>query len=156
MVELGLQLPPGHTLVTYAERPDLDSAIDAHNVGIWQPFMLEDEVANRVFPVAFEAFPEFQLILLDPAGSIVAVANSMPLAWDGTDEGLPAGWDDQVEWSVSDHVGGQPTNTLGAMLIVVRPELRGAGHAGTMLEAFRAPARSAGFGAVIACVRPTE
>jgi GNAT superfamily N-acetyltransferase len=156
MVELGLTLPAGHTLVTYRERPDLDEAIGAHNVGIWQPFMLEDEVANRHFRTAYEAWPEFQLVLLDASGAIVAIGNSMPLRWDGTDGGLPEGWDDQVLRSAADLEAGRPPDTLGAMLIVVSPALRGGGFAGTMLSAFRAAARAAGYRAVIACVRPTE
>ena len=155
-MDSGLRLPPSHNLTTCRERPDLHAAIEAHNVGIWRPFMLEDEVANRLFPLAYERWPEFQLILLDASGAIVAVANAMPLWWDGTDAGLPAGWDEQVERSAADLEAGRAPNTLGAMLIVVRPVLRGAGHAGTMLAAFRAVARSAGYGNVIACVRPTE
>ncbi|MBA2382087.1 MAG: GNAT family N-acetyltransferase [Chloroflexi bacterium] len=151
-----MHLPNGYVLVTYRERPDLESAIADHNVGIWQPFMLEDEVANRHFGTAFERWPEFQMILLDAAGAIVAVANSMPLWWDGTDARLPDGWDQQVLRSAADIVAGRAPNTLGAMLIVVTPGLRGSGIAGTMLEAFRAAARNAGYGAVIACVRPTE
>ncbi|HET9345572.1 MAG TPA: hypothetical protein VFO05_07715 [Candidatus Limnocylindrales bacterium] len=152
----GLALPAGHTIVSYAERPDLDPAIDEHNAGIFQPFMNEDPVANQTFPIAYNDFPEFQLILLDAAGGIVAIANAMPLWWDGTDDGLPDGWDDQVLRSIADRDAGRAPNTLGAMLIVVKPTHRGGGFAGTMVGAFRAAARSAGFGAVIACVRPTE
>ena len=80
----------------------------------------------------------------------------MPLSWDGTDDGLPAGWDDQVLRSVADAESGRRPNTLGAMQIVVSPARRGGGHAGTMLDAFRAAARAAGFRALIACVRPTD
>jgi hypothetical protein len=79
----------------------------------------------------------------------------MPLWWDGTDDGLPAGWDDQILRSLADREAGREPNTLGAMLIVVAPGTRGSGHSGTMLGAFRAAARAAGYGAVIACVRPT-
>jgi hypothetical protein len=151
-----LEVPDGHTFVSYAERPDLDGAIDVHMAGIFRPFMNEDPIANQTFPIAYDSFPDFQLILLDGAGGIVAVANSMPLWWDGTDDGLPEGWDDQVLRSVSDRDAGRAPNTLGAMLIVVEPLLRGGGFAGTMVGAFRAAARSAGFTAVIACVRPTD
>jgi hypothetical protein len=79
----------------------------------------------------------------------------MPLAWDGTDDGLPEGWDDQVLRSVADTKTGRPVDTLGAMQIVVADAVRGAGHAGTMILAMRAAASAAGYGAVIACVRPT-
>jgi hypothetical protein len=152
----GLVLPPEHHLVTWAERPDLEDAIDRHNVGNFAPFMNEDEVANERFSTAYDRWPDFQLILLDAAGEIVALANSMPLVWDGTDDGLPDGWDDQVLRSAADLEAGRQPNTLGAMLIVVAPRVRGGRFAGTMLEAFRASARAAGYRAVIACVRPTE
>ena len=155
LVAHGLSLPDGFSIVSYEEQPELESAIDAHMNGNFEPFMNEDEVANRGFRVAYDDFPEFQLVLLDADGGIVGVANSMPLWWDGTDDGLPAGWDDQVLRSIADSEAGQDANTLGAMLIVVARGERGAGHAGTMLNAFRAAARAAGFGAVIACVRPT-
>lgn len=152
----GLVVPPGHRLTTLAERPDLDAAVGDHSFGVWEPFMNEGEVANRLFRVAYDAFPGLQLVLLDAAAAIVATAHSMPLVWDGTDDGLPEGWDDQVVRSVADHEAGRAPNTLGAMLIVVDPRLRGAGHAGTMLEAFRAAGRAAGLGSLIACVRPTD
>jgi hypothetical protein len=156
VVALGIDLPEGHTLVCYEERPDLDAAISAQNVGIFEPFMLEDEIANRLWDRAYADWPGFQLILLDRDDRIVALGNSMPLAWDGTDADLPDGWDEQVVRSVADRDAGRAPNTLGAMLIVVTPGLRGGGFAGTMLRGFRAAARAAGFHAVIACVRPTE
>ena len=79
----------------------------------------------------------------------------MPLAWDGTDEGLPEGWREQVLQSVADLEAGRPMNTLGAMQIATRGDLRGAGLSGTMVGAMRAAAKAAGYRAVIACVRPT-
>jgi hypothetical protein len=80
----------------------------------------------------------------------------MPLRWDGTESDLPEGWDDQVVRSRADTRSGAAMDTLGAMLIVVPPAQRGMGAAATMLGAFRASARAAGYRAVIACVRPTE
>jgi len=86
---------------------------------------------------------------------MVATNNAMPLARDGTDAGLPTGWEDQVIRSAADHDVGRPVNTMGAMQIVVRPGLRGGGISGTMVGAMQAAARAVGYGAVIACVRPT-
>jgi hypothetical protein len=151
----GLNLPDGFSIAAYDERPDLDPAIDAFHVGNFEPFMNEDEIADKGFHAAYADRPEFQFILLDPADEIVGIGNAMPLWWDGTDDGLPAGWDDQILRSLADREAGREPNTLGAMLIVVAPGTRGSGHSGTMLGAFRAAARAAGYGAVIACVRPT-
>ena len=155
MVELGLELPPGHQLVSLVERPDLAEPSGEHNVAAWPEFMDHCEVATRQFHHAFDDWPQFQFDLLGPAGEIVATNNAMPLAWDGTDDGLPDGWDDQVLRSVADFKGNRPLDTLGAMQIVVADAVRGAGHAGTMILAMRAAATAAGSRAVIACVRPT-
>ena len=95
-------------------------------------------------------------MLLDDTGRLVALGNAMPLVWDGTDDGLPEGWREQVLRSVADTDAGNAMNTLGAMQIAMRGDLRGAGLSGTMVGAMRAAARAAGYRAVIACVRPTE
>ena len=118
--------------------------------------MNEDLVANEAFTFAFETVPDLQFLLLDPSGTAVATAHAMPLAWDGSDEGLPDSWDAQVLASQADHAARRPVDTLGAMLIVVKPGVRGAGLAGTMLGVFRAAGRARGLKALIACVRPNE
>ncbi len=152
----GLVLPAGHTLTTLTERPDLDAAVDAHHAGLWESFMTESEVANRMFPRAHTDWPDHQLVLLDAAGAVVATSNAMPLAWDGSDADLPDSWDEQVLRSAADVDAGRAATTLGAMLIVVGRSARGGGLSGTMLGAMQAAGLAAGFRAVIACVRPTE
>jgi hypothetical protein len=152
----GLTIPDGHTIVSLAERPDLISPSDYFNGSAWPSWMLESEIANGLFGRCFTDWPQYQFVLLDPAGAMVATNNAMPLAWDGTEAGLPTGWEDQVIRSVADTEGARRPNTLGAMQIVVDPKLQGAGLSGTMVGAMRAAARAAGYRAVIACVRPTH
>ena len=118
--------------------------------------MFHDPVANVRWDHVWDSFAPTQGALFDPAGDMVAVLHSAPLAWDGTDDGLPAGWDDQLTRSVDELApGSPPADTLGALMIAVRPDRQGGGHSGTMLNAMRALARERGFRAVIACVRPT-
>jgi GNAT superfamily N-acetyltransferase len=118
--------------------------------------MLHFPVAGRLWDHLADDFAAWQLLLLDGDGRIAVAGNSAPLAWDGTDAGLPAGWDDQFERTVDGLRAGVAPNTLGAIQIVVAPERRGEGLAGRMVEVFRGHARAAGFGALIACVRPTD
>jgi len=151
----GLEIPAGYTVVSYDERPDLDPAIDELMAATWPPFMNEDEVANAHFGRAYSDWPEFQTLLLDEAGALVAVGNAMPLDWNGTDDGLPEGWREQVLRSVAALDEGRPVDTLGAMQIAMRGDARGAGLSGTMVGAMRAGAKAAGYRAVIANVRPT-
>jgi hypothetical protein len=151
----GLAIPDGHSIVSLAERPDLIEPAADHNVTAWPDFMLEDPIANANFSRAWKDWPQFQFVLLDARDEIVATNNAMPLAWDGTDDDLPAGWDAQVLRSVEAIAGKAVPNTLGALQIVVARGTRGSGLSGTMLSAMRAAAKAARYGAVIACVRPT-
>jgi GNAT superfamily N-acetyltransferase len=142
-------------LVTLAERPDLRDPLSDHNGAAWPDFMLQDPVADRLWHHLDEELADWQLLLLDADDRIVVGGNSAPLAWDGTDDGLPAGWDDQFERTIAGLQSGQVPDTLGALQVVVAPDRQGEGLAGRMIEIFRDRARAAGFGALIACVRPT-
>ena len=156
MPDFDLELPPGFTLVSYVERPDLIDPADRFNGSVWPEFMLQDAEADKYWHLLDTAFAEYQLVLLDAEGRIAATNNSAPIAWDGTDAGLPDGWDRQFEQSALELERGTEPNTLGALQIVVDPARRGSGLAGTMIQAMRANARAHGFGHVIACVRPTD
>jgi hypothetical protein len=116
--------------------------------------MLQDPVADRLWHHLDDDFPQFQQLLIDDADTIFATLNSAPIQWDGTDAGLPVGWDDQFERSVAGFLDGTASNTLGALQIVVSPQHQGSGLSGVMVEAMRSTGRVAGFGALIACVRP--
>ena len=154
--DYGLDLPPGHTLVSLEERPDLRRALGDFNVAVWAEFLLHDPVANALWDHLFADFAAFQCCLFDADGAMVAGLNSAPLAWDGTEDELPHGWDDQFRRSVDDLRAGTPPNTLGAIQIVVGPDRQGSGYSSVMLEAMRANAAHHGYGALIACVRPNR
>ncbi len=93
--------------------------------------------------------------LLDAAGEPVAGLNCAPLAWDGTEDDLPAGWDQQIIRTFGGLDAGTAPDTLGAVQIVVRKDRQGQGLAGVMVRAMQALALEQGFAALIACVRPT-
>lgn len=152
----GLVLPPGHVLLSVEERPDLWRPMSEVSASLWPEFMLNDPVANEHWGRLREDFAPFQLALLDERGELVAANNSAPLAWDGTDDGLPAGWDDQLRRTVAGLEAGTPPDTLGALQVTVRPDRQGSGYSGVMVNAMRANAASRGYRAVIACVRPTH
>lgn len=152
----GLALPPGHAFVTVEERPDLRGPIGRLGASVWPEFMLHDAVVDANWHHLWDAFASTQGCLLDERGEMVAVLHSAPLAWDGTDDGLPDGWDDQLLRSVASlAAGAPPADTLGALMIAVRGDRQGSGYAGVMLSALRALAWERGHRALIACVRPT-
>ncbi len=151
----GVEVPDGHSLVSLATRPDLEDPMSDFNVAVWPAFMLEDPIINEHWGTAVASSPDTQLLLLDAHDAIAATANTSPIAWDGTDEGLPAGMDGQFLAAVEGRAGGTPPNTLGAVQIIVDPARRGTGLADLMLAAMCGLGRSRGHRAVIACVRPT-
>jgi GNAT superfamily N-acetyltransferase len=118
--------------------------------------MLNFPVANGNWHHLPADFAAFQLALLDADGEVVGAANSAPLPWDGTDDGLPEGWDDQFLRSVAALETHEPLGALGALQITVRPDAQGRGVSGTMLAALRATALAHGLPALIACVRPNH
>ena len=156
LAPLGLALPPGHTLLDIAERPDLWRPVMGVNSSVWPEFMLNFPVANDNWHHLATDFAAFQLALLDDSGEIVGGANSAPLPWDGTDDDLPEGWDDQFLRSVAALQTGEPAGALGALQITVRADAQGRGISGLMLAAMRANARAHGLPALIACVRPNH
>jgi hypothetical protein len=106
--------PDGLRLVTLAERPDLADPLGDHNGAAWPEFMLQDAVADRLWHHLDEEFAAWQFLLLDADDRIAAGGNTAPCSWDGTDGGLPTGWDDQFERSVAGLHAGEVPNTLGA------------------------------------------
>jgi GNAT superfamily N-acetyltransferase len=151
-----IALPAGHRLTRVADEPQLWRPADLMCSSVWPEFMLHDPVANRNWGRLRDDWPAFQLVMLDGAGAVAAAAQAAPLHWDGTDTGLPEGWDDQFDRSAAGLVAGHVPNTLGAIQICVAPVRRGEGLSSVMIEAMREVALEAGFDAVIACVRPTE
>ncbi len=149
-------MPAGHRFITLAEDPGLRGPMGDHNAAVWPDFMLESPVADGLWGTLFSDFAAYQLCLLGPDGTIRAALNSAPLAWDGTDDDLPDGWEDQFRRSHAGLADPAAFDTLGALQIVVRPDLRGGGLSGLMVGAMRSIATLRGYRALIACVRPTD
>jgi GNAT superfamily N-acetyltransferase len=152
----GVAVPAGHRLVTVSDEPALWRPADDMCSSVWPEFMRHDPAADRNWPGLRDHWPEFQLVLLDSANGIAAVAQAAPLWWNGDDDGLPEGWDAQFDRSTADLHSGRAPNTLGAIQICVAPDRRGQGLSSVMVEAMRLAGTNAGYGALIACVRPAE
>jgi GNAT superfamily N-acetyltransferase len=116
------------------------------------PEYLQNNVpGNKYWGRLYEDFPDFQLGLLD-GDELVAEFHSVPTSWDGTDEDLPAGWDEAFLRAFES--GREPT-VLSALAISVRPDRQSQGLAGRMLEEMRGAAATGGLRELIAPVRPT-
>jgi hypothetical protein len=74
------------------------------------------------------------------------------VAWDGSPEDLPLGWDEAFVRGMTSE---REPRVLSALAISVLPERQGQRLSSRMIQAFKHTASAAGLEAVIAPVRPT-
>lgn len=139
-------------LVRYADRPDLEEVRYAQlSRPTFPEYMHHNPPGGKYWGRLYTDFPDFQLALLD-GDELVAELHSVPTAWDGSDDDLPAGWDVAFLRAFED---GRPADVLCALAISVRPDYQGRGLAAQMLNEMRAAGGRAGLRELIAPVRPT-
>jgi GNAT superfamily N-acetyltransferase len=135
-------------VVTAEERPDLyerGSALD-----VWPEYQHHGDVLNRYWGRLHDEHAAFQFVLCE-GEDVLAQGHAIPLAWDGTVDGLPAGIDGQI--AVAFESAEQPT-TLGALAIEIDPARRGGGLSRVMIDAMAGLARRHALVDLIAPVRP--
>lgn len=143
------------TVVTLADRPEMDDQFWPEKQKVWPEFMFHDLYARDYWDYLTEQFAGHQLYLLDEAGAPVAVAQTIPCFWGGTLAGLPIGWADSLVRGVRDWEIGRTPNTLSALEISICADAQGQGVSYEVLKAVRAHAEACGFQAVIVAVRPS-
>ncbi len=144
----------GLDVVTLAGRPDLAARVWSLP-GAFAEFMHHDAVVGRLWKRLYEDFAGFQVVVCDGGGGIVAVGHCIPVFWDGTIEGLPAGIDGVLERGVGDLERGRAPTVVSALLANVTGAHRGRGLSGMVLGAMKSAAAAHGLEAMIAPVRPT-
>ncbi len=149
------RVDPG--IVRYSERPELWDGLGDLFDGVWPEYNLHGDVLNCYWHRLYDVFPEWQFMLVDPADqTILAEGHTVPVAWDGTDEGLGPGIDATIAGAFALRAaGGQPTAAC-ALAAEVPPRYQGRGLAPVMLTAMAALTREAGLAHLIAPVRPSH
>ncbi|HEY6398079.1 MAG TPA: hypothetical protein VIX82_11555, partial [Solirubrobacteraceae bacterium] len=79
-------------VVTLSKRPELAGALERLDA-TWPRFYEGSAAPHGALD---RLFPDYQSLLLDEGGSVLAAARSFPLAWDGTVGGLPDGLEDAL------------------------------------------------------------
>jgi hypothetical protein len=144
------------TILNLAAHDEMLGAFSTINKQSWPNFLLEgSEPIPYCWVTIMSEFAHCQLILVDDTGTAIAVANGVPIAWNGTIAGLPAGWDDAVLQSITNLDAGITPNTLTALSITISPAHKGSGLSYTMLNAMKEAAVQAGYEYLIVPVRPS-
>jgi GNAT superfamily N-acetyltransferase len=139
-------------LVRYADRPDLRAVRNAIlSRPTFPEYMHHSPIGNRYWGRLYDAYPDFQLGLLD-GDELVAELHSLPVAWDGSDADLLYGWEEAFPRAFE---SGRKPDVLCALAISVRPDRQGGRLSTRMLNAMREAAHMNGLRKLIAPVRPT-
>ena len=105
-------------LVRYADRPDLRAIRHPTLARVTFPeYMHHNQAGTNYWHRLYDEHPDFQLALLD-GDELTAEFHSVPMAWDGTAEDLPPGWDEVFPRAFES--GREPT-VLCALALSVRP-----------------------------------
>jgi hypothetical protein len=139
------------------ERPDIDEERWEQIVPpVWPEFMMHDAVANENWHHLFETYVDFQFYVLDPnTDEVLSQANTIPFTWDGDPASLPDGVDGVLPLAIRQGADGVAPTTLCALQAVVTKPNQGRGLARIVLEGMRRLAADAGFGDLVAPVRPS-
>lgn len=141
---------------TCADEPELWERAHDQITGVWPKYNEQGDVLGRHWSRLDEDFRHFQFFLYDhDREQALAHGHSIPLRWDGTVEGLPAGIDAVIEGAMRLFDEGGEPNALSALAIEIPPAHQGGGHSRTMLGAMRDLAEGQGFPSLIAPLRPT-
>lgn len=123
------------SIFTMADRPDLIEPSDALG-SVWPAYNNHGDVMNEWFWRVKPELPELQLLLVEEGtDEVVARGRTIPVDWDGSVEGLPAGIDDALVGGFRlKQALGEP-NTLCALAAEVRPDRQGTGLSGQIVTA---------------------
>jgi hypothetical protein len=155
----------GVRTVTAAERPDLAAGVPELLASRWPVFMLAGRPGHDAdLPSLLMSHLEYQILLIDDRDELLGVGVSLPLVWDGTVEGLPAGWDGAVTASADLHERGGTPNAVCALSITTVPsakgsdskgsDSKGSDYAAVIMAGLKQAAAAAGLAEVIVPVRP--
>jgi GNAT superfamily N-acetyltransferase len=143
------------TITTLAQAPQLQAQIEPLHDSAWPryicEFMRQDARISHQWEQLHLRFGEFQLLFCDASQQVIAIGHSIPVYWDQTLQGLPAGWEDVLKWGIEGH---QTPNTLSALAVIVDPRYQKQGLSQQVIMALRKVAQSQQFRSLIAPVRP--
>ncbi|MBI2216628.1 MAG: GNAT family N-acetyltransferase [Candidatus Rokubacteria bacterium] len=145
------------TLHTLAQRPEVEPHIDRLAEVCWPRFLRQhdDLGLGEHWPDLFTTFADFQFVLREPGGRVVAAGQSVPFVWDGTAADLPESLADIVGRARRDRKAGRTPTALSAVAALVDPFERGKGVSAEVIRAMTALASVHRIGTLVAPVRPT-
>lgn len=142
-----------YTIHTLTQQPEADPQIERLSDEAWPAFLLHGNIHH--WYLLFEMFPDYQLLLCDAAGTLIAVGHTVPLIWDGSVSDLPGTIEEILLRAEQAHRDQQAPNTVSALAAMVSSGHRGQNLSSAVIQEMKGLARQHGCTAMIAPVRPT-
>jgi GNAT superfamily N-acetyltransferase len=139
--------------VTAADRPDLEDEAGKAFREKWPEFIFHG-AAGKYLERVERYFARFNVLALDE-GAVVAGGWGVPLAWDGTIDDLPDGYDGALARSVEGREAERVASTFVFMAAAVKRGHDRRGLAEQVLDELTRRAAEDGLERVLAPVRPT-
>jgi hypothetical protein len=125
------------------------------NTDIWPEYNNHGDVLNQFWNRLYEEFADYQFVLYDDeTREVLAEGHTIPVAWDGTNEGLGPGIDASIQAGFTLRESSGAPTALCALAAEIPARNRDRRLSGVILEQMANIARSGGLPWLIAPVRP--
>jgi hypothetical protein len=139
-----------------ADRPELTAASQQVMADGWPAFILASAVAARLWPRVLAEYPSYQVVLVDEASdTVIGAGHSLPLAWDGFVEGLPAGWDAALEQAIEDRDRSRAPTAAVGLSVTVATSHRSRNLSRQVVDGLRQTVAAHGHQSLVIPVRPS-
>ena len=137
-----------------AAMPYAKADFDTLHLDAWPRYFDGAAVLKRLWSRMYERFPHSQMLIQESLAATIGVGNAVPLAWDGSRENLPRGWDGALEQALAEDGRGVEPDTLVVLAGIIDPRYRDRKAAHLIVDAFKALACSLGLRRVLVALRP--
>ncbi len=138
---------------TLRQRPDLEEQVHRLNGESWPTFLLHSDMTH--WGSLFDELADHQILLCEPAETVIAVGLTVPFVWDGTIDDLPPTMAGLMDRAIEAHRNRSTPNALSAVAALVSASHQRRGWSAEILRAMRSLAGERGMHSLVAPVRPT-
>jgi hypothetical protein len=138
---------------TLEQKPNYAELVGELSQEAWPEFLLHGDSTN--WGMLFDKFSNFQILICDPSGDLMAFGHAVPFVWNGSPEDLPETIFEIISRACEAQDNGQAPNTVSALAAIVSNNYRRWGLSTQLIQQMKVLASKTECDALIAPVRPT-
>ena len=141
-----------YTIYTLEKKPGYRQHINRLSDASWPTFLLHGDITR--WSLLFDRFPEYQLLMVDADGTLIAAGHTVPIPWNGKRADLPSSMEDILIRAEGADDQQMAPDALCAMSAMVSADYRGQQLSSKLLREMRALTSRHALSALLAPVRP--